>query len=354
MKLRYRPRWSAIGLAALLVQGCMPGGDGSPLAPQMFDAGGHIVSQTKQINHEFVITNVSRKPIGILEILKTCTCTTADLDKRLIQPGESASLKLKINVIPILKDWEVHCTLKTDSPSQAEVTYRVKFRTYPDILFSSDVVNLGSWDKELSSGSIPPADVTLDLYTSVQVAKCPLQSLKCDVTVLATTLDSPAVSLIENNSIRKYSVKVKINKNANFTDSSAGGPNSTSLNAFHENGSVASTTVIWTESTPISLVPKKVFFGIIQRDKGTIKKIVEVSSENDHKFHITSMHTENSSEVHGTIVKEKFSNKHAVELSFTPTVGMKRFLSGSVILGTDYPGCSTLQIPWSVIIRDTQ
>ena len=89
---------------------------------EVFDAGPIFPEYTPRISHTFLVHNFTRKTMRIAEVRRSCTCTEADLSTREIPPGGGAELRMSVNARNVLNDWDVTCTLVTDTPKHFSIT----------------------------------------------------------------------------------------------------------------------------------------------------------------------------------------------------------------------------------------
>lgn len=58
--------------------------------PKVFDFG--EVQRPAVVDHEFTVKNTGRETLEIRRVSTSCSCTTAKIDKKEIEPGEKAAL----------------------------------------------------------------------------------------------------------------------------------------------------------------------------------------------------------------------------------------------------------------------
>jgi hypothetical protein len=57
-----------------------------------------FASDTKEIVHSFIINNDTKEAVKFVRVVQSCTCTQADLSQKELQPGESATFVMKVNI----------------------------------------------------------------------------------------------------------------------------------------------------------------------------------------------------------------------------------------------------------------
>lgn len=109
----------ATGLILLVISGCE-----QPPAPvgvsqketdnvTHYDFGEIYIDQQAELKHTFIVKNIQNEPYEVLKISQTCGCVSADLDASIIQPGESAQLKVILQANssgPILQHVTLVCS----------------------------------------------------------------------------------------------------------------------------------------------------------------------------------------------------------------------------------------------------
>src|SRR5581483_4970838 len=108
------------------------------------DAGAVFASSTPTLTHVFRVANNSNRPIKIKDESHSCDCTTVELSKRELLPGESATLTLSLHVPPAYASKVVSATLRTDDPDQPDWHYDLRFEAFPDARIVPPIIELGS------------------------------------------------------------------------------------------------------------------------------------------------------------------------------------------------------------------
>lgn len=98
----------------------------TPISTKVFDAG--RVKEGKPILHTFKLLNQGKDSIYITEIRRTCGCTTFENSKRILAPGDTFSLSVKVNTDgfmgPITKS--VFVFYKTQRGKRGHIKLKVK------------------------------------------------------------------------------------------------------------------------------------------------------------------------------------------------------------------------------------
>ena len=82
------------------------------------------------VNHDFVITNTGNAPLIIISATASCGCTTPDIPRQPIKPGESA--KLHVTFDPIGRPGEFDKIIKVKTNIKGDrTTLRIKGTVIP-------------------------------------------------------------------------------------------------------------------------------------------------------------------------------------------------------------------------------
>lgn len=80
-------RWTVLLLTLACLSGCAAGVPG-----ETYSAGYIFPERQSQVSHDFVVRNNTSKHVKILKVEKTCTCTSYELGKYELAPGEMTTL----------------------------------------------------------------------------------------------------------------------------------------------------------------------------------------------------------------------------------------------------------------------
>jgi hypothetical protein len=90
----------------------------------VFDAG--RVRSGVQIEHDFWFTNKGTGPLEILEVRPGCGCTKAGEHDRIVQPGETGKIPIRVATVNTNGALNKSVTVTTNSPSRSQVVLQVK------------------------------------------------------------------------------------------------------------------------------------------------------------------------------------------------------------------------------------
>jgi hypothetical protein len=108
------------------VYGAVPG---IVVTPELLDLG--TVSQTDPAFGEFTITNNGDADLVINDVRTTCSCTVSDPDRKIIPPGESTKMKVKLTTSNKIGRQRHSVYIETNVPNQKLVQLRVSATVKP-------------------------------------------------------------------------------------------------------------------------------------------------------------------------------------------------------------------------------
>jgi hypothetical protein len=140
---------------------------------EAFDAGYVFPGERPRITHDFVVSNTTTEPVRIVDVEKTCSCTTFELGKSRLAPGDTTTLKMIVNTENAYMTKFARCILHTDHPRFKDWAYTLGFVSLPFAVVDPDSLDLGTFGDD-GSGSNAVRRVTLDPFAHSKV------ELKCD------------------------------------------------------------------------------------------------------------------------------------------------------------------------------
>jgi hypothetical protein len=97
----------------------------------------------EQIKVKFSFKNVGTKPVKIIDIQSTCACLSANLDKRVYEPGAEGKGDAEFRVSQFVGKHEKSITVTTDDPAQPE--WIVPFILVVPAIVSIEPTNVQWW-----------------------------------------------------------------------------------------------------------------------------------------------------------------------------------------------------------------
>lgn len=125
---RWTIGWVSLGLLLLaLVAGCAQQPGQVELSASEYDFG--TIPNDKAVSQTFELRNVGRGKLEILGVSTSCGCTTAELSKRQLGPGETAELTVTYD--PLAHDGATGrfmriVYIRSDDPDVPEATLTVR------------------------------------------------------------------------------------------------------------------------------------------------------------------------------------------------------------------------------------
>ena len=117
-------------------------------AEKMFETLEHdfgVVTKGADARHKIAIQNRYGEAITLHAAKSTCGCTTPELSTRILQPGETGYLELKLNTVRYSKRKSPNVDVKVSFGSSAIKTVRVAVKAYirDDVTTSDDTIDFG-------------------------------------------------------------------------------------------------------------------------------------------------------------------------------------------------------------------
>ncbi len=139
--------WRSTWLLAFLLlggnSGCAPTHPG-----ETFFAGYISPEKQSKVSRVFVVRNTTSDSVGIGSVDRTCTCTSFELGKYRLAPGESTTLSVVVDVTGGFMTRSAACVLRTDHPKFKDWSYSLTFVSAPFAVANPSVLNLGSFEPD--------------------------------------------------------------------------------------------------------------------------------------------------------------------------------------------------------------
>lgn len=89
-----------------------------------------MIKEGKIAEHTFLIKNNSPEVLNIKNITSSCGCTISEIKKKILDPGETTSLKVKFNSSGYLGKVEQFVYVNTDSIDEPVIKFIIKADVY--------------------------------------------------------------------------------------------------------------------------------------------------------------------------------------------------------------------------------
>jgi hypothetical protein len=344
-------------LILMCLSGCARSAPG-----ETYDAGYIFPDERSRVTHDFVVRNATSKPIKILDVQRSCTCTAFKLGKYQLTPGEQTTLTMDVEVSRSFQTRFATCTLETDDPTFKRWGYNVRFVSLPFLVADPADLNLGSFTVDSSSLSAV-REATFDFFADLKV------ELNRENMAVPEDLE---ISLSPATEVRRlqrdvwntrYQVSVRLSRTGRETI--LGSPRSgmvTSTIQFNAGESASRRSqysVYWHTLAPLETHPSYVSFGNLLDETEGHSRTVSISSTVGAKFRIVSIESRSQSitigskveavgdaSQHNLVLKASGPNQAAMR----STHGAKRFLSGTIQVRTTEKRRPVVTIPWSAML----
>ncbi len=327
---------------------------------EVFDAGALFASSTPLLTHGFHVVNHSKRPVRILRENHSCDCTTVDLPKRELRPGESVTLTLSISIPPACVSRAVSTTLETDDPEHPNWVYLIRFEGFPDARIVPSIIELGSRTvadmlEPEPGGDFAAAEGWMEVFTPPKGKNHPPpRVINPPAECIVTVAETPEVSILASGvRAERYRLSVRLRQGVPSTGTFVR-PLNITLNDLH--GAAASLT--WSVRAPVVCVPERIHLGSVALGDPPIKRRVNLQSADGKPFRIITVGHDAIVTIRPTDgggFPSPASNRHALELVLeVPREPTSTFLAGSVRIQLDRRDYSEVSLPWSAIIRTRQ
>lgn len=320
------------------------------------DAGQVFADTSPRIAHRFEVKNETGKPIKFLKKECTCTCTTTNLDKVLLQPGESGFFEMNL---PTPANYSgqtnVRCELTFDDHVQR--VYSMSFEAFPRSMVERENIDLGeskpTSEGNLGHGEVDPSLITnLDLFGPVNEPWPSLENVETP-REFATSIQGPPIKETFNK-IKRTRYRVRIRPNTTEMKSLKSGSHVRTITFESSDGSSTYTKVSWRVPNRFMLNPSPVYFGMLERGSGKRSMKLRVKSVNRESIRLTDAQSDSAYLKVEQAHPHQVSGDGTLELVFTlalPADDSLGFLAGNVRVTLNGATTDVLDVPWSAILR---
>lgn len=183
----------------------------------VFDATHHVfgkIPDYKITSHRYVATNLGTSPINIIKAVSSCGCSITDVEKTLLNPGESGYIKVVFNPWGLAGPIRKAIEIVTDDPIKPRSMLTFEAYVYREIIVSETAIFFDKIPRNISvsrsikleSGNSQPV-----VLSGIQIENAPYLSCKTleagnDV-ILTLTLDSQLISVGHNKGLETMIVR---------------------------------------------------------------------------------------------------------------------------------------------------
>jgi hypothetical protein len=318
----------------------------------MHDLGPILAAGQREASYTFRVSNPTDRTVRVLDLEHSCSCTSAEIDRRELGPGESARLVMTIAIGSQYAEKSIICAVVTDHPAYRSWEYEVRYTSCPRSRITPERIELASAPAD--GGDASPAllgSATLEV-DSAGSADTDIRPTPSDVPPGLTVEigGEPEVDRLKNGVIRsRYPLTIA-------SDGVADGTFIRTLRVDVASGPPSTLIVSWTRDGPLACSPARLHFGAIDPDDpdGPPARRLLVRSTAGLPFSIERRDDD------GRVVVRDSGHRaplHTLEVALEPPDDpTSPALSGVLRFETilDDSGPTTIEVPWSafVIRRD--
>jgi len=308
------------------------------------------------LTHRFHVENTTGRRVRILNENHSCDCTTVELEKRELLPGDSMSLDMTVRVGSGYASKDVSCILKTDRPDHLEWIYRIRFESFPDARIVPDRIDLGTFSipkigGARTRGAVASSEAWIEVFTQPDQPDHPPPLVAERPEQCTVTLGKRPEVVYPRQGVRlkRYPVSIGLEQGL-----SSAGTFARPLNISLGDFAGASALVIWTARALVNCEPSQIHFGSIAPGQPPVKRSLVMRSSDGRPFRVLSVDQSPSLRVHlsaGNALPSFPAEVHSLGLTFEVREEPSRFVAGSVRIRIDRDGCPEVSVPWSAFLR---
>ncbi len=106
---------------------------------------GKVNANKKSISHTFIIKNIGDKKLIIKKIIPTCGCTKYNISKKELNPGETTSVSITVNISDKFGNFEEGLYLKTNDSKSPTFYLCIKGNVIVDYLIYPETIYFGKF-----------------------------------------------------------------------------------------------------------------------------------------------------------------------------------------------------------------
>ena len=298
-----------------------------------------FVDEVGKLTEEFKVVNQTDAPLQFVNVLKSCTCTDARLEKSSLLPNESTVLRLVVHPAGRPGKNLVSCTLVDQGG--AKRGYSVSFDGYQRVTFSRPELSFG----RVACGEEQSLPFHVMSYSIGEIPPSSLVELAADdPEIRLTQLGEELLELDGGVSVRRFAVRVLLSPIA--TRRSRNSTVRVRVRSGDQSHS-ASCPVSWTVSSPFSVVPPRLFISDLQREDVHHNQIT-VRRADSQPFRILSV-TASDPAIKVARISDEDGQVESVSVTLSGADLAKPYSIGTIAVTTDSVGSnSSFEIPFAI------
>ena len=280
-----------------------------------------------KIKHTFTIKNIGKKPLEILSVTETCTCTASVLSQDEIPPGKTGSISSVLTVPSGNGQMNESLLVLTNDPTQNTLTLTLKGEVFTPLKTFPELIAFGN-QKPLKDPVTKQISLHLQEETEIQSVRTNSKYIKAALKI-RDKIPYVDIQFLPTLPAGKFSHHILVD----YTYKGERGTHKVST--FGE--------IIG----ELRVVPNRLFFGLI-KDPASFSKTITISSRNTQPFKIIS--AESSTKlVKVTIAKDENETRYQLTTALSPEAKSGE-VSGEVIIHTSSSVQPTVRVPFFGII----
>ena len=284
-----------------------------------------------EIKHTFIIKNIGQKPLKIVSVTETCTCTASILTQEEILPGKTGEVSSVLKVPSENRRIQENILIHTNDPIQNTLKLTLKGEAYLPLTTFPELLAVGT-HKPLEKPLINR--VSLHLQEGVKIIGVRTDSKHMKAT-LYTDQDIPMINLqlLKTLPVGKFSQNLLVD--------------------YEYKGEKATHNVyIYGDIVgDLHVTPNRLFFGLV-KDKPSFSKTITVAARDKQPFEITAMESTTKA-VNVTLTKEENEIHYQLTTTISPEAKAGE-VSGEIVIHTSSSAQPTVRVPFFGIIAEAK
>jgi hypothetical protein len=358
----HAPRLAYWALLPILIAagGCNHAESSEP--GETFSAGYIFAEEQSKVSREFIVRNTTSEAVKILDVQKSCTCTSFKLGKYDLVPGETTTLTVEVDLTPTYMQKFATCILKTNHPRLKDWAYNIKFTSLPLVLADPPDLNLGPLTIG-GSGTNAVRHASLDLFGKSKI-ELTRNSFSVPEELEVKIVSDPEFRLLQRD-VWSTRYKVAIGLSAKGREAIVRNLRSgltTKTVGLRAGGSGSKNwpySVYWQALSPLASSPSYLSFGNLLDPIVDRSRRVVISSSGGGEFRVVSVDSlTRDIRIDYNIDSQTEAAQHLVTFSIAKAERTnensdepkRRFLSGTIRVLTSSKLVPTVEIPWSAML----
>lgn len=319
----------------------------------IYDAGAVFAEDRPVIKHSFQVRNTSDRTIRLTDQLCACTCTTTKLHPAVLEPGQAGTLDMSMVMTDAYADKTVmSCELRFDDGTARE--YSLVYRLYPRIMADREFLDFGTFSEDERR---PGSSLDLDIYLFAPPGErlASLRSIEAPEEFEVEQVGSTATTTTTENGVQRRHHAIRVKPRPGVQLAGGGGTFTKSIRFVADDGSTATTNLLWRQHERFRCSPSPISFGVVDPGGSAATRQAIITASLGEGFRAESVESDSP---HLKAAREAGSREQAsgaverIELSLmVPADYPRDVVSGVVEARMTDDRRSTVLIPWSAIVR---